>query len=77
MYARLKRIPNSFINNSNILCLVPPTIPKMPRKTGPLCSKETLYAVAIDFDAASEAWKSNKISIGDGQYQYKPAKRKR
>jgi hypothetical protein len=25
----------------------------------------------IDFDEASEAWRANKISIGNGQYKYK------
>tara|TARA_Y100000813_G_C24160416_1_gene351821 strand:- start:2453 stop:2665 length:213 start_codon:yes stop_codon:yes gene_type:complete len=29
-----------------------------------------LYEVNIDFDEASEAWKSNKKSIGNGQYVY-------
>jgi hypothetical protein len=29
------------------------------------------YVVNIDFDAASEAWKSNKISKGNGTYTYK------
>ena len=30
----------------------------------------TLYNVNIDFDGASEAWKKNKISIGNGSYRY-------
>ena len=34
--------------------------------------KAALYEVDLDFDAASEAWKQNKISIGNGQYKYKP-----
>ena len=29
-----------------------------------------LYDNKIDFDEASEAWKSNKISIGNGIYRY-------
>jgi len=29
-----------------------------------------LYAVEIDFDAASEAWKKNKKSCGNGTYTY-------
>lgn len=29
-----------------------------------------LYEVNIDFDEASRAWKSNKKSIGNGQYKY-------
>ena len=34
-----------------------------------------LYAVNIDFDGASEAWKANKRSIGNGSYRYVCAKR--
>ena len=29
-----------------------------------------LYEVDIDFDDASEAWRANKKSIGNGQYKY-------
>ena len=29
-----------------------------------------LYSVEIDFDEASAAWKSNKISQGNGTYTY-------
>jgi len=29
-----------------------------------------LYEVNIDFDAASNAWMTNKISIGNGHYKY-------
>ena len=28
------------------------------------------YEVTIDFDQASEAWKANKTSIGNGSYKY-------
>lgn len=28
------------------------------------------YEVDIDFDGASEAWKANKKSIGNGSYKY-------
>jgi hypothetical protein len=34
-----------------------------------------LYEVNIDFDEASEAWKANKKSIGNGSYKYICAKR--
>lgn len=34
-----------------------------------------LYEVNIDFDEASEAWKANKKSIGNGSYKYVCAKR--
>jgi hypothetical protein len=30
----------------------------------------TLFEVNIDFDSASEAWKANKKSIGNGMYKY-------
>jgi hypothetical protein len=33
------------------------------------------YKVEIDFDEASEAWKANKISIGNGSYRYLCAQR--
>ena len=29
-----------------------------------------LFEVDIDFDSASEAWKANKKSIGNGMYKY-------
>ena len=32
--------------------------------------KLQLYEVNIDFDGASEAWRSNKKSICNGQYKY-------
>ena len=32
--------------------------------------RSVLYEVNIDFDEASEAWKKNKISIGNGSYRY-------
>lgn len=34
-----------------------------------------IYEVNIDFDGASEAWKANKRSIGNGSYKYVCAKR--
>jgi len=33
------------------------------------------YEVVINFDEASEAWKENKISIGNGSYRYLCKKR--
>jgi hypothetical protein len=32
--------------------------------------KSPIYEVNIDFDGASESWKSNKKSIGNGMYKY-------
>ena len=32
--------------------------------------KSAIYTVEIDFDGASEAWKSNKKSTGNGCYKY-------
>lgn len=37
--------------------------------------KSAIYEVNIDFDGASEAWKANKISIGNVSYKYLCAKR--
>jgi len=34
-----------------------------------------IFEVNIDFDMASEAWKANKRSIGNGSYKYVCAKR--
>jgi len=31
---------------------------------------KALYEVDIDFDGASQAWKLNKKSIGNGSYKY-------
>ncbi len=47
----------------------------MPVQTRSQLKKERvevqpLYEVDIDFDEASEAWKANKISIGNGSYRY-------
>ena len=39
------------------------------------CENSALYEVNIDFDEASEAWKSNKRSIGNGSYKYVCAKK--
>jgi hypothetical protein len=33
-------------------------------------NERVLYEVNIDFDEASRAWRSNKKSIGNGQYKY-------
>jgi hypothetical protein len=37
--------------------------------------KSALYEVNIDFDNASENWKANKRSIGNGSYRYVCAKK--
>lgn len=29
------------------------------------------YAVNIDFDESSKAWRKNKISLGEGMFKYK------
>ena len=39
------------------------------------CENSVLYEVNIDFDEASEAWKANKRSIGNGSYRYLCAKK--
>lgn len=33
-------------------------------------NKSPIYEVNIDFDEASEAWKKNKKSMGNGVYKY-------
>lgn len=33
-------------------------------------NNSVIYDVNIDFDGASEAWKENKRSIGNGSYKY-------
>ena len=33
-------------------------------------TRKSLYEVNIDFDEASQAWKANKKSIGNGSYKY-------
>lgn len=45
----------------------------MPVKTRSETSRvqiQTIYEVNINFDEASEAWKANKKSIGNGSYKY-------
>ena len=37
----------------------------------PKYMQKPLYDVDINFDEASEAWRSNKTSIGNGEYKYK------
>jgi len=37
--------------------------------------KSALFSVNIDFDEASQAWKANKLSIGNGSYKYVCKKR--
>jgi hypothetical protein len=37
-------------------------------------NQDKIYEVNIDFDLASEAWKSNKRYIGNGTYTYVCAK---
>jgi hypothetical protein len=37
--------------------------------------KNSLYEFTINFDEASEAWKKNKVSIGNGSYKYLCKKR--
>jgi hypothetical protein len=34
-------------------------------------TRQQSYIVEIDFDGASEAWKANKVSTGNGTYTYR------
>jgi hypothetical protein len=38
--------------------------------------QKPLYDVDINFDEASEAWRSNKTSIGNGEYKYNKGTRR-
>ena len=46
---------------------------KLETKT--ITETKQLYEVNIDFDEASEAWRANKKSIGNGSYKYLCVKR--
>jgi len=43
---------------------------KMITRSQSRYEKKSLYKVDINFDEASDSWKSNKKSIGNGMYQY-------
>ena len=43
---------------------------KMKTRSQTRQEKQQLYEVNIDFDGASEIWRANKKSIGNGQYKY-------
>ena len=60
-------LPDSIING--------PTTPINCALYLPKYIQKPLYEVDIDFDEASEAWRSNKTSIGNGQYKYKGNRR--
>ena len=44
---------------------------KVSPETKVSTEKKALYEVDIDFDEASREWRSNKKSIGNGQFKYK------
>lgn len=39
-------------------------------QTNTIRETQQLYEVNIDFDEASESWRANKKSIGNGSYKY-------
>ena len=43
---------------------------KMKTRSQSSSEKKKIFSVEIDFDEASEAWKANKKSIGNGSYKY-------
>ena len=43
---------------------------KMETRSKTIQNREPKYTVEIDFDKASEMWKENKISQGNGTYRY-------
>ena len=55
-------LPDSIINGPSTPINCALFLPKYMQKP--------LYEVDIDFDEASEAWRSNKTSIGNGEYKY-------
>ena len=55
-------LPDSIINGPSTPINCALFLPKYIQKP--------VYEVDIDFDEASEAWRSNKTSIGNGQYKY-------
>ena len=61
-------LPDSIING--------PTTPINCALYLPKYIQKPLYEVDIDFDEASEAWRSNKTSIGNGQYKYNKGTRR-
>ena len=59
-------LPDSIINGPSTPINCALFLPKYIQKP--------VYEVDIDFDEASEAWRSNKTSIGNGQYKYNKRK---
>ena len=47
----------------------------MNTRSQTIYEQKAIYAVNIDFNGASEEWKSNKINIGNGSYKYGCAKK--
>lgn len=45
-------------------------MPAVTRNMKKVSEHNATYDVVIDFDDASEEWKKNKISIGNGMYKY-------
>lgn len=43
---------------------------RQQKRENEVYEKNVLYEVNIDFDGASEAWKANKKSTGNGCYKY-------
>ena len=60
-------LPDSIINGPSTPINCALFLPKYMQKP--------LYDVDINFDEASEAWRSNKTSIGNGEYKYKGNRR--
>ena len=60
-------LPDSIINGPSTPINCALYLPKYIQKP--------LYEVDINFDEASEAWRANKTSIGNGQYKYKGNRR--
>jgi hypothetical protein len=61
-------LPDSIINGPSTPINCALFLPKYMQKP--------LYDVDINFDEASEAWRSNKTSIGNGEYKYNKGTRR-
>jgi hypothetical protein len=68
------QVRNEVRNEARELNLIKELIPlkefKPIKEFNPIKELKPLYEVNIDFDGASEAWKANKKSVGNGCYKY-------
>ena len=58
------------IQSATKLPLSSSSVVQEPRMVTRSCNNSPRYDVDIDFDEASEAWRANKKSIGNGMFKY-------